>query len=159
MAVDQQLGVDGTLMASATRSGVRIERPRPDDVARCLDRPGTTPDGCTRAAAWGAFEADGCQSGVAVVDRLTLNGARGFVGVPPERRRLRTGTELLNLLLEAAGAFGSGWLSGPHHARANEPRQLVRPMNLTTAWRVDHGIATVAICVPPASRRTTEAMP
>ena len=156
MTVDQEHEVDGIRIARPTLSGAQIERALPEHMSGYLTRLGAMSEYSARAWAWGAYETDGCQIGVAVLDQVTATCARGFVGVSPERRRLGIGTDLLTVLLEGAGSLGLAWLRGAHHAMTVEPRRLVRSMGLTAAWRVDRGLAMIAISVPPSSPRPME---
>lgn len=133
MTVDQRFGVVGTVMTPPTSSGARIGRAQLRNVAGYLSRHGAPSDSSEHAGGWGAFETDGCQVGVAVPDPVTRTRALGFIGVSPERRRLRVGADLLAIGLDEAGAIGMAWLVGSHHAEANEVRRLVRARGRTAA--------------------------
>lgn len=92
---------DGAGRRLGTESGVRIERVAPEVAADLLERLGRRgPDEIWVALA--AMQGPTTVIGVAVLGATPADLSRIMVGVVPERRRLRVGTDLLRALLDEA---------------------------------------------------------
>lgn len=148
MAVDKTLDAQRVVGPLETTSGVRIE-PITAYAAKSflkrLDEMDHIP--AVVEAAWGAF-ADVTLIGVGVLVLSRPPRGRVFVGVARDRRRLRVGTDLLELLLAEAVARGLTALTCIHPALDPGAERLVQFLRLTTARRVVHATAVMVVKVP-----------
>jgi GNAT superfamily N-acetyltransferase len=105
-------------------------------------------------AAWGAF-VDVTLVGVSVLTLSRSLRGRAFVGVARDRRRLRVGTDLLELLLAEAEERDLTTMTCVHSAVDPEALLLVQSLGLTTACRVGNKTAVMVVTLSkPLPKRT-----